>query len=382
MKFLNRFDLGPFFTFEPSKSKPIYNWFYYKEAFSPEFVEKTLDEFGIKDGNILDPFSGIGTTALVAKSRNLHAYGDDSSPLAVFVGNAKTRNYSEEDLLEVEKFMKGIFQQKSQPKLRWEFELFRIEKAFPPANLRDILFIREKISEVQGENAHNLLLLALISILPMCSFVLKDGGVLKITKKSVAPAKEMFKRKVKRMLSDLRGNKIQEPEPEIILGDARALPFENESMDAIITSPPYLNNIDYTKVYGLELSLLEMSAQTAKKARERSVRSFITSTAKEGEIPPELGEIGYRIPIAGTYFSDMEKVLIEACRVLKKDGFASFVVGNAVIHETHIPVDEILAQIGERLGFETEIWIGLERIADVKPAKVKTRESVIVFRKR
>lgn len=381
MRITSRFELGPYFTFEPSKSKPIYNWFYYKEAYSPEIVEQILDGFGINSGKILDPFCGIGTTCLVAKSRNLPTYGIDASPLAAFVSSVKTRNYSEEDLSEVENFMKKIFQEKTIPRLRWEFELFKIERAFPPANLRDILFIREKISEVENEKVHNLLLLALVSILPMCSFVLKDGGVLKITKKSVAPAKEMFKRKVKRMLSDLRESPIKGPEPEISIGDARHLPFENEAMDAIITSPPYLNNIDYTKVYGLELSLLEMSAQTAKEARERSVRSFITSQAQAEEIPAELGEIGYRIPIAGTYFSDMEKVLIEAYRVLKKGGIASFVVGNAVIHETHILVDEILAEMGERTGFESEIWIGLERIADVKPAKVKTRESVIVFRK-
>ncbi len=373
-------ELGPFFTFEPSKEKPVYNWFYYKEAYSPEFVEKTLDWFGMKEGNVLDPFSGIGTTSLVAKSRGLQAYGMDSSPLAVLAGLVKTRNYSEEDLLAAREFMKNVFQEKTPPRLREEFELFKVEKAFPPANLRDILSIREKISGVENEKAHNLLLLALLSIIPMCSFVLKDGGVLKITKKSVAPAREMFKRKVKRMLSDLE-DQVKGPEPEIHLADARDIPFDSETMDAVITSPPYLNNIDYTKVYGLEISLMEMDRQGTRIARARSIRSFITSTAGEAEVPPEAGEIGHKIPVIGTYFSDMEKVLYETYRVMKPNSFASFVVGNAVIHETHVVVDEILAEMGERVGFQSEIWVGLERIADVKPAKVKTRESAVIFRK-
>lgn len=377
---LTKFNLGSYFTFELSKSKPIYNWFYYKEAYSPEFVEYVLDEFEIKQGNILDMFLGIGTTAMVAKARGLQAYGIDASPLAVFAARVKTRNYSENDIFIVQKFMKNIFQKKSLPNLRWEFELFKIEKAFPPANLRDILFIREKISEIKNENAHNLLLLALISIIPMCSFVLKDGGVLKITKKSVAPVKEMFKHKVKRILFDLE-NRIIGLEPQIYLGDARLLPFENKSINTIITSPPYLNNIDYTKIYGLELSLLEINIQNTKETRERCIRSFITSNACRCKIPPEIENIGYRIPIVGTYFSDMEKVLKESFRIMKPGAIASFVVGNSVIHETHILVDEILAEIGARIGFECEIWVGSERIADVKFKTIKTRESAIILRK-
>ncbi len=383
MKISNRFDLGSYFTFEPSKEKPIYNWFHYKEAYSPEFVEKILDGFQIR-GKVLDPFCGIGTTALVAKSRGMNACGIDSSPLAVCVANVKTRNYSQDELLEVENFMKGIFQKKTGPKLpklKWDFELFRIEKAFPPANLRNILYIREKITEVENEKARNFLLLALISLIPMCSFVLKDGGVLKLVKKSVAPVKEMFKRKVKKMLRDLRESPITGAEPEIFLGDARKMDLESGTMDAIITSPPYLNAIDYTKVYGLELSLLEMDPQTTKKARERCLRSSITASVMGEDLPPEAGEIGNKIPVIGAYFFDMEKVLEECYRVLKPGSFAVFVVGNTVIHETHILVDEILAEMGARLGFEPEILVGLERIADIKPAKVRMRESAVIFKK-
>lgn len=381
MKFSTQLELGPYFTFEPSKSKPIYNWFYYKEAYSPEIVEHFIFEFGLKAGaTILDPFSGIGTTALAAKSLGFKAYGVDASQLAVFVSRVKTRNYSDSDIEEARAFMKTIFQEKSAPNLHWNFELFPVQKAFPPANLRDILFIREKIQAVKSENAHDLLLLALLSIIPMCSFVLKDGGVLKLVKKSVAPAKEMFKRKVKRMLSDLE-NPIIGPQPRIEVGDARSLSYKSGTMDAIITSPPYLNNIDYTKVYGLETSLLEIDPFSTKVARGRSIRSFISSDSKSPKVPEEIGNIGYRIPVAGAYFSDMENVLRESFRVLKPNAWAAFVVGNAVLHQTHIAVDEILAQIGERLGFEAEIIVGLERIADVKPSRIKTRESVILFRK-
>ena len=172
------------------------------------------------------------------------------------------------------------------------------------------------------------------------------------------------------------------PEPEVFLGDARATGFPDESEDMIVTSPPYLNNIDYSKIYGLELSLFAMSKAAADEVRLRSVRSFIGRKMRVERMPPEVGEIGERIPIIGTYFADMEGAIAEMHRVLVPGGAAYVNVSNSVIHETHVLVDEVFAEMAQRIGFsEVEIVIGAERIADVRPAKVKTRESVVIMRK-
>ncbi|MBI5046139.1 hypothetical protein HZC07_00195, partial [Candidatus Micrarchaeota archaeon] len=175
-------------------------------------------------------------------------------------------------------------------------------------------------------------------------------------------------------------------EPEVYLGDARAVPLEDQSCDLIITSPPYLNNIDYSKIYGLELSLLNMDKTEAEVMRNRAIRSFITKKINKpnesDEMPPEVGEIGSRIPIIGTYFKDMELAIKEMHRILRSGGTANVIVSNSVIHETHVLVDEVFAEMAERIGFkEIEIIVGAQRIADVKPHKVKTRESIVVMRK-
>jgi DNA modification methylase len=183
------------------------------------------------------------------------------------------------------------------------------------------------------------------------------------------------------MLRDLETQKTGHG-PQIYLGDARGMDIEGESVDLVVTSPPYLNNIDYSKIYGLELSLLAMSKAEASEMRMRAIRSFIGKQMEVVEMPQEVGEIGERIPIIGTYFSDMELAIAEMYRVLNEKGEAHITVSNSVIHETHVIVDEIFAQIAERIGFrETEIIVGAERIADVKPQKVKTRESIVILRK-
>jgi DNA modification methylase len=378
MKITNKPALGQYMTFEFSKEKPVHGWFWYKEGYAPEIVEYCIRESGAK--TVLDPFCGVGTTLLAAKSMKIESLGIDASPLAVFVSKVKTDDYEENDL---EGALAFLNKKLDPADARWEFELFDSRAAFPPRNYTEILQLRHAIEQEEGR-VRNILLLALLSVIPQASLVLKDGGVLKIMKgKKALPAREIFKRKVKRMVRELRGA-ASGYVPEVFLGDARGIDIEGESVDAVITSPPYLNNIDYSKIYGLELSLLAMSKAEAEQVRLRSIRSFIKTGNGRPEtlMPPEVGEMGERIPIIGTYFRDMELALSEMHRALKSGGSAYVIVSNSVIHETHVIVDEIFAEMGERIGFsESEITVGAERIADVRPQKVRTRESIVVLRK-
>jgi len=180
------------------------------------------------------------------------------------------------------------------------------------------------------------------------------------------------------MIQDIQSSPIVGPAPEIHLADART--YAEGNYEIFITSPPYLNNIDYSKVYGLELSLLSMEKNASLRMRKEALRSFITKDPGKPPKPPEeVGEIAYRIPIAGEYFADMERVLQNLYKNTEKGG--ALIVGNAVLQGEHIEVDKILGRMGERIGFESEIPLWIERIADVRPAKLKVRESAVVFSK-
>ncbi|MEW5996450.1 MAG: DNA methyltransferase [Candidatus Micrarchaeota archaeon] len=374
-------EIGDYFTFEPAKDIPVHNWFYYKEAYSPQLVEWALGELGVKGGTVFDPFCGIGTTMLYAKEHGMKGIGIDVSPLALFVTKTKCADYSEKDAEEAERELKGMFKERKEPGWIWQFELFHPSRFFGKRNYNDIRHLRESIEEIENEGVGGLFLLALLSILPQVGFFIKDGGVLREEpSKSAMPVKDAFKRKVKRMVADLRererkpetGNRKLTVEPELKLEDARE--FEDWKADAFVTSPPYLNYIDYSKVYGLELSLLTMEKDSTKIMRAKEVRGFITGESF-GDAPPEADDY-LDIPIAGTYFADMERVLRNLKRIAP---CGCMVVGNSVLGGRHIPVDEILIRIGERIGFSGRIAAVKERIADVRSQKIRTRESAILF---
>ena len=363
------------FTFEQSKELPVHRWFYYKEAYSPLLVEWALSEFNAEE-SVFDPFVGIGTTVLAAKQRGLRGTGIDVSPLAVFVSKVKCGDYSAPDVEKVEKELPLLFRERKAPSWEWDFELFSPKRFFGKRAYNDICYLRGKIEEMD-ERTGSLSLLALLSVLPQCGFFIKDGGVLREEpRKSAMPVKQAFKRKVKQMLSDIKAGAPKGPQPRLMLEDART--FADAKAEMFITSPPYLNNIDYSKVYGLELSLLTMQKESTKTMRKKEIRSFITgeSFAKP---PPEAEEIASRIPVAGSYFADMEKVLRSLRSICRKGG--CLVVGNSVLGGEHIPVDEILIRIGERIGFTGKIAAYMERTADVKPKKLRVRESAIFFEK-
>ncbi|MCX6773539.1 MAG: hypothetical protein NTY68_00885 [Candidatus Micrarchaeota archaeon] len=368
------FSLGLHFTFEPSKNLPIYNWLYYKEAFSPYVVERFVSD---EDKFIYDPFCGIGTTLLKSKELGKQSMGTDASSLAAFTSSVKTRDYSEKDIGELEEWAKKL-DLSNYGGVDWKFELFSPSKAFPKRNLHEIVKIREAIERLDGK-ARDLALLALICILPMSSLIVKDGGVLKLdNSKRAGQAIELFKRKIRHYVDDLRNNRIEGPLPEVKIGSALNI---EKQCDKIITSPPYLNSIDYTKVYGLEISLLNLDKNSTMNDRGISMPSFITKKTEAVLTGRDYIDSFAFIPVVGNYFDFTIKVIKEMHRKLNPGGKAIYVVADAVISTTYIPVDEICGRIAEEEGFKSRVIVGLKRRTRINNRIFDTRESAVVMEK-
>lgn len=384
-------------TFALNKKVPAHRWFYYKEGFSPQLVESLLGELSVpKKSLVLDPFCGAGTTLLACKQANRNAVGFDALPLAVFVSNVKLQD--KYDIDELRSTSRELFSVKfGKPESKWpsEVRFINMKKAFTSYARNDLLFFRERIMGIEDEKTRNLFLLGLLSIVVEASNVKRDGGVLRIVKKRhLPPVRYLLKRRIGKMIKDIERSSPVPGEAEASLGDARNLDLESNSVDACITSPPYLNFVDYTKLYALELSLLSdfdlksLSKKTLKShvgALDPSSCGGMHTNLLDNVLTRLSQEKNRQLPdIVEGYFYDMALALEELYRVSKPSAPVALVVANACLPNVTVDVDLLLAEIGEHIGFSVEEiqvarawWCRVHGIVKEKPV----RESVVILRK-
>ncbi len=386
-------------TFELCKRRPIYNWFYYKEGFAPELVWELLERFEVPKGaTVLDPFCGTGTSLLAAAQKGYNAVGFDITPLAVFVSNTKLQQGYDLKLLkeEIDKISQLKF---GDTKLKWpDLGFIEIRKAFSRYARNDLLFFKEKILEINDEKIRNFLFLGLLSIVMESSNVKRDGGVLRVVKKRhLPPVRKLLRNRLKRMYKDLvKGEEfLGGIHAEARLGDSRNLPLDKDSVEFCITSPPYLNWVDYTKIYALEMALL-MDADEIKRARSDSLRSYIgAKEPKDFKVESkhlnelfgkleELPESSKPPAIMRGYFEDLFMNLESIYNSLKPEGKAAIVIGNSCLPNLDINSDLILAEMGEGIGFEVEgVWSSNTRVCKFPGMKTSrpVRESIVILKK-
>lgn len=390
-------------TFVPNKDEPIHDWFYYKEGYSKELVEWLVKEYKL-EVPIYDPFAGVGTTLLVAKNLGMKSIGTDVSPLTSFICNVKTRNYDtnilKTELNEIAKLKPEMVGKYPNKKVR---ELFRAE------NLDDIYYYHQKIFEITNEKVRDFFMLALIDTTGRVANVIKTGGSLKKVKKHHIDVKKLFLGKIKRMILDIERvenkrkqlienknkkqnekdtNKTQETqnigqsfeanknleaiEPIIYNEDARTLKLEENSIGCVITSPPYLNKIEYTSVYKMELNLFFNEQETR-------LRSYV------GDIPTvEAGEYAGLPDIAIAYFQDMKKVLENIYFCLKPKGKAFIIIAGGCLPDKTVDSETIIAEDAKKVGFTLIDIITAREIACVTNRTThigRVKEVIIVLEK-
>jgi hypothetical protein len=263
--FVERLDCGRLVTYVPNKRIPVYNWFKYKEGFSRPLVVKLVQHLGLKrSASIYDPFAGCGTTLLAGRELGLKAIGTDILPVAVFVSKVKTSVLP--DCNTLLRAVKELFDEAfCEP--RGSFPRIKIiDLAFPQEVQRQILFFKEAIEKFPPA-VRDFLKLGLLTILEDVSQTSKDGQFLRLVHKPLPNVREALRATLTSMISDLSTLLVfaekSQGTASIAWGDARELCLPKRyfgKIDAVITSPPYLNRYDYSRSYALELCLLNVKS--------------------------------------------------------------------------------------------------------------------------
>ena len=384
-----RLGWGKLATFVPNKRLPVHNWFYYKEGFSRDLVIGMLDMFSPgKDDWVLDPFCGAGTTLLGCLESGVNSVGFDVHPVSVFASRVKTRDYDIDELrVELERVLAAKYQRPRVPApRRVGAKLPMIRKAFPPRLLEQVTFFRNQIVGVGDKDAREFLMLALMNVSIKASYLWKDGAVLKTRKKPIPPIRGVFKRQARRMIGDLEGFRRKGRKAIVEPGDARSIRLEDESVSAVITSPPYLNKLEYTKIYEVERELFLRHIQPKEPLRTYIGLTIDKLEKASGKLAKALDQetVNSLPQEACPYLVDMEQSIQEIHRVCKPGARVGLVVGNGCFPDRVVESDVILCRLAEAAGFEVEKIVVLNKRWCTRNRTEKVgvlRESLLLWKK-
>lgn len=410
-------------TFQLNKKLPVHRWFPFTQGYSEPLVDFLIEYLGAtkkSDVTILDPFVGSGTTVLTSKKRGINTISFDISPLMIWISKIKISSLDMKNFKEINNFLSELKIEQRPVENEDIFAEF-LGKAFSSQIWKQVKQIKNKIDVSKlPQREKDLLMLGLVGMLEDVSQIRKHGshyrymlnpdsvGLQKLNIKIVNPESDIlpiFRKQISKMLEDIeivtKESKKNDSRHQIFLGDAKTFKLEKNSVDFVITSPPYLNRNNYIAQQKAELSLLSLVKNQAdyKKLVRSTFRSHTDSDLdlNTAESLPEVQKIisameltdgnNSKIPqmIAG-YFIDLEQNLENLFGVMRKGAKAAFVVGNSRWGGVVVPVDHLLLLLAEKKGFRAE-KIFVTRMKGNSPqqmkqfGKIPVRESVVIFRK-
>ena len=319
-----------------SVNQYLTHWIYpYKGKFHPQMIRALLNIIGLDQGNtVLDPFIGSGTTALEAQLLSINCVGIDISPLCVLQSRVKVESID---------VLTDIINWKGRIRNTISTPLFNDENK----TLDEII---ESISDEKVKNFYKMAKLVAVS----------DNA------RRGRNFSNAFLKNLEIMISSLtdyyqiaKQLNLKLGKMDIKAGDSRKLPLDSESIDGIITSPPYSIALDYVL---------------------NDAHAFISLGYNLSEIREEfIGVRGKGQDKVNLYNEDMKQSYNEMYRVLKPQKFAVIVIGNATYQGREVKTVGFTIEYMEKIGFNLlrnidKIIFGLYN--------VMKKENILIFQKR
>lgn len=349
-------------TFRGHHLERIHNWYSYVEGFSGNLVRYYLNKFNVGTGsNVMDPFSGCGTTVVESVLFGTSVTGIDVNPFLGFVAKVKSNLNIDTNSLRNEIGNFKIFSEHSPLEVdisQYISNIYLDVDYFSKPILKKIAAIKLFIESIKDHNVRDIFRLALASILVEVSNMRRGPDLARRKdRREDIDVYAIILTKLLQMNSDLEFFVNQRfGKANIITGDAKDPElFQNEKYDLVITSPPYLNGTNYSRNTKLELWILDfLEDGTIRKLREGSITAGINDTFAHKSVKPISSEIDdlvtklervtydQRIPtMVSAYFSDISKVLSNVGKCLKEGGRCIWVTGDSSFSDVHIPTDLI-----------------------------------------
>lgn len=414
-----------------AEDSSVHDWYRFVLSFPPHLVRDYLHRFGVGKGQrVLDPFCGTGTTLVECKKLGIQSVGVEANPMAHFSSRIKVDwSPNPKDLvthakrvaeavtasLEAEGFFESL-ELFAPPSNGGKFLILEESKnkllltnSISPLPLHKALVLIERLSRSRNLRFHDHERLALAKSIVFSISNLHFGPEVGVGKpKSDAPVVSSWLQNVCSMADDLSVHAENFVKADVYHADSRQLLdiLPPKSVDAVITSPPYPNEKDYTRTTRLESVLLGFisSKEDLRGLKQGLVRSNTRNVYKLDEDDllvadnREIQRIANKIEsrrielgktsgferlyarVTRLYFGGMKRHLIDLTRILRPGAQLAYVVGDQASYlRVMIRTGQLLAEIAESVGYEV-VGLDLFRTRLATATKEQLREEVLLLR--
>jgi DNA modification methylase len=342
----------------------------------PQVPAWALDNFGSRTSVVLDPFMGSGTTLVEGILRGGTNIGVDIDPLARFIARAKVTTADDGRIRDLAQELVALWTMPAKKLQEPMPDIDNFARWFSPHQWGWVQSLRDTILTLDcNEDERDFLLVVFSSTLRWVSNADDQSqktyvsGTLPKTPPPVADVFWRFLGRAVESLADL--NRKRHSEAITIIpesADATHLGIPAESVDLVVSSPPYLDSVDYPYNMMLEyfwlgphigvpdrksFNALRRRPIGAKKPDERlELPASLEGLIRLDVMPPE------RQVAAATYFWLMERTFQEVARALKPGGRYVLVVGNSQSRVDVLPLHDAFVRIASRAGLDLERAFG------------------------
>lgn len=399
----------------PNGKEAVHRWSPYIQGFSASFVRDAIAYLQNGRGalRVLDPFVGSGTVAIQARMMGVESCGVEFNPLLHFVAKTKAEGWRANPKLLRQSAKKVVAcrRRASAP------DFLASGQHFSEGVLAELESLKRGIELLPSDTAEtrrvrDLLRLSLSSILIDCSRLVRSPCLTRRPEKQVEPQKvrAMFNEKVSRIAEDierLRKTRGQIRPARCDILRKNSITHEHErTYDLAVTSPPYMNGMDYVINYKIEMSWLDFadSQKGLKRIKDGMVacdnvsrgmvRDFSESLSEsDGWVEGISANVAEKIArrkfyrrtdmpdIMRKYFSDMRSSLRHMINAIHPGGKVIMVVGDSLMAGVYVPTDLILAKMGKDEGLKIESVEKARNRRSGQKRDYKLRETVVTLTK-
>ena len=372
----------------PSERTGIYTWTRLYSAFSESFALEALRILCPSNHDVLlDPFAGAGTTLVAAVKLGVPAIGVDLDPFSALLASASVATEAHPE--RVFQLLKGRTPSRTSTPKGGAPQLLR------DSDLQYARGVFDRIRESQTDNQHlwadllanahhtfdsELVALAALGVASNLSANMERGSNpvwyrrLPPGETAKRPQLNAAARGVARLiLADLArlASSRHCARVSVLNEDFRSVALPDSSVDLVLTSPPYLNRLDYVVNHLAPLTLLSsfIPVELDNLREEMMGTTIVVKTdqpdARWGETclrtlssvfsHPSKASATYYYWNYLHYFADLFRILAQLKRLCRPSARGVVVLQNSYYKELEVPAQMILCEMSQGLGIDARI---------------------------